>query len=255
MIEIVLIPCLSDNYAVLLHDPQSLQTLLIDAPEVSPIIDCLDEKGWRLTDILITHHHFDHVQGLPSLKSRDNACVRGPNMSKAEIGYDYGVSEGSSVQWSGRNIIVIETPGHTLDHVTYFIASEKLAFCGDTMFTLGCGRIFEGTPDMMWNSMMKIASLPSDTICYSGHEYTGSNARFAVTIDPENQSLLDLAKSVSEKRSANLPTVPTILATELKTNPYLRTDDEEIRNHLNLQNATDAEVFAEIRRRKDNFSG
>ena len=203
-----------------------------------------------MTHILATHHHADHVAGLAELKKNTNCEVIGPAGIE---GVDKQVTEGDRFNFAGIEVQTLHTPGHTKDMINYYLPTEKTVFTGDTLFSLGCGRLFEGDASMMWNSLCKLTALPSDTIVYSSHEYTEANAAFAVTVDPENNKLLDRVEKIKQLRARGEPTVPSTMAEELATNPFLRPDDEKIRQLLNMQSATDAEVFAEIRHRKDNF--
>lgn len=246
-------PCRSDNYGVLIHDPDAGVTATIDAPEGAAVEAALSEKGWRLTHIITTHHHFDHVEGHEALKAKYNCKVIAPKAEASKIpGVDETVSEGDSFMFGNYAFEVIETPGHTLGQVNYFVPEAKLAFTGDTLFALGCGRIFEGTPTQMWSSMQKLMKLPEDTTIYCGHEYTLANAAFAVTVDPENDALARRKLEIETLRANDKPTLPTTMALELATNPFLRASDRKIRTHLGMEHASDEAVFTEIRRRKDN---
>jgi hydroxyacylglutathione hydrolase len=246
--------CRSDNFGVLIHDPNSGLTASIDAPEEAPIRARLAEKNWHLAHIFTTHHHDDHVEGNMPLKAAFDCAITGPAGEAAKIpGIDEAVGEGDTIEFGEFEIEVIETPGHTLGHVSYWIPSEKIAFVADTLFAMGCGRVFEGTPEMMWNSLEKLLALPDETTIYCGHEYTLANAKFALTVDPGNADLVARAKEVEGLRAVGKPTLPTTLALEKKTNPFLRANDPAIRKLLGMADASSAEVFAEIRRRKDNF--
>lgn len=247
-------PCLSDNYGVLIHDAHADVTASIDAPEAAAVERALAETGWRLTHILNTHHHHDHTGGNLELKQKTGCTIVGPRGEADKVpGIDTAVGEGDAVSFGSSEARVIETPGHTLGHIAYHFAADKVAFVGDTLFALGCGRVFEGTPEQMWSSLSKLMALPADTAIYCGHEYTQSNARFAITVDPGNTALKRRAAEIIELRARGEPTVPTTLSLELATNPFLRADDAGIRTHLGMADATSAEVFAEIRKRKDNF--
>jgi len=240
----------SDNYGVLVHEPDSGETACIDAGDATEYQNALNRTGWTLSEIWITHHHWDHTDGLKRLKIGNGAKVRGP----ANIaGVDETLKGGDSFTFAGHQIEILHTPGHTLDMLNYHIPALHTVFTGDTLFSLGCGRIFEGTPEMMWQSLQSLTALPSNTVIYSAHEYTQSNADFAISVDPDNAALQTRAADIREKRKWNTPTVPSLLSDELATNPFLRPDDPAIRAQLNMQDATDAEVFAEIRKRKDNF--
>ena len=251
-LQIKQFPCLSDNYCVLLHDPATGQTAAVDAPEAAAIRRVLAQTGWTLSHIFITHHHHDHTGGLAELK-RETAChVVGPRLEAARIGLiDQPVGDGDNFAFAGHQVEVIETPGHTAGHVSYHIPGQALAFVGDTMFVLGCGRLFEGSAETMWQSLSKLAALAPETEIYCGHEYTEANARFALTIEPGNTALVARAVEIAQLRAAGQPTVPTRLDRELATNPFLRSGSAEIRQRLNLQQAADWQVFAEIRKRKD----
>jgi hydroxyacylglutathione hydrolase len=246
--------CRDDNFGVLIHDPMTGETAAIDAPDAAAIRKHLDQAGWRLTHIFITHHHIDHVEGIPDLKDAYGAKVIGPKPEADKIaGLDETFGDGEHFEFAGRRIDVIHTPGHTLGHVCFHIPSEKLLFAADTLFALGCGRLFEGTPADMWASLQKLAALPDDTTVYCGHEYTLSNARFALSVDPDNSALADRFDRITEMRAKNVSTLPTAIGYEKRTNPFLRPHDPAIRRHLNMVDATDGEVFAELRRRKDTF--
>lgn len=246
--------CRDDNFGVLIHDPMTGETAAIDAPDAAAIRKHLDQAGWRLTHIFITHHHIDHVEGIPDLKDAYGAKVIGPKPEADKIaGLDETYGDGEHFEFAGRRIDVIHTPGHTLGHVCFHIPSEKLLFAADTLFALGCGRLFEGTPADMWASLQKLAALPDDTTVYCGHEYTLSNARFALSVDPDNSALADRFDRITEMRAKNVSTLPTAIGYEKRTNPFLRPHDPAIRRHLNMVDATDGEVFAELRRRKDTF--
>ena len=253
-LEIVQLNARSDNFAILIHDPQSGRTASIDAPEAAPILAELEARGWQLSDIFVTHKHYDHIDGIPALKQAHGAAVTGPQASAAETGlYDNTVSDGESFDFAGHSVEVIETPGHTLDHVSYYIADQNLLFSADTLFALGCGRVFEGTPPMMWDSLKKLRALPDETIVYCGHEYTLANARFAVTADPENAALAGRLAEIEELRAAGKPTLPTSLGVEKVTNPFLRADDPAVAAAMGMSGASPAEIFAEVRARKDGF--
>ncbi len=251
-LEIMLVPCLSDNYAVLVHESTTGETLCVDAPDARPIQSALGEKGWKLSTILITHHHHDHIDGLDLLKSVYGAKAFGPKAeSKSIPGLDETLSEGEEISFAGHPIRIIETPGHTLGHICYHWPDDKLLFSGDTLFVMGCGRLFEGTPAHMWSSLSKLAALPSETKVYCGHEYTLSNAEFAAKLEPNNIDLQTRLIDIRDKRGKNQPTVPSTIGEEQKTNPFLRPASKEIRQNLQKTQDTDEAVFAEIRKRKD----
>ena len=245
-------PCLSDNYGVLVHDPGASLTASIDAPEATAVSAALAERGWSLTHILNTHHHHDHTGGNLALKAETNCTVVGPGGGGIP-GLDVGVGNGDTYTFGTTDFSIIETPGHTVDHIVYYSAAASVAFAGDTLFALGCGRVFEGTPPQMWQSLRKLMALPPATIVYCGHEYTQSNARFAVTVDPGNEQLKARAAEIDATRSRGEATVPTTIALELATNPFLRAGDPGIQASLGMTGEDEADIFAEIRRRKDNF--
>ena len=245
--------CLSDNFGVLVHDPASSNTAAIDVPEENALFDALKEKGWNLTHVLVTHHHYDHVQGIPAAKEKYGCHVIGPAMSADKIPtLDETIQDGDSFEFGGDKVNVIATPGHTLDMVNFHFVESNTLFTGDTLFALGCGRIFEGDPEMMWNSLDRLRQLPPQTTIYCGHEYTLGNAQFSLTVDPENDALISRLKEIEALRAQGKPTLPTTIALELETNPFLRADDLAIRKYLGMDKASNAEVFAEIRKRKDN---
>jgi hydroxyacylglutathione hydrolase len=247
-------PCRSDNYGVLIHDPESGLTASIDAPELDPIVARLAKKGWKLDRILTTHHHADHVEANLALKETFGCTITGPGEEAAQIpGIDEEVRGGDSFKFGSFDVRVLATPGHTAGHISYWFPEAGVAFVADTMFALGCGRIFEGTPAMMWDSLNRIAALPDDTIVYCGHEYTESNARFALTVEPGNADLVKRAEDIKRLRAMGKPTLPTTIGIERKTNPFLRAAEPAIAAEVGMAGADPVAVFAEIRRRKDDF--
>lgn len=252
--DLVTIACLSDNYAFLLRDHASGEVALIDVPEAEPILNELKSRGWTLSQVWLTHHHPDHVQGLGKVLEAHPAKVVGAAADAHRLPpLDHEVSEGDSVTLGSLTAKVFDVSGHTQGHIAFYVPEAATAFTADSLMALGCGRLFEGTPEQMWESMQKLRDLPGDTVICSGHEYTASNARFALTVDPENSDLISRIKDVEAARDAGRPTVPSTLSLEQKTNPFLRPDDPSLRAHLGMQTASDAEVFAEIRKRKDQF--
>jgi hydroxyacylglutathione hydrolase len=214
----------------------------------------LDAKGWRLTHILNTHHHADHAGGNLELKRRTNCTIVGPRADAARIpGLDVAVGEGDTVELGPHRALVLDTPGHTRGHIVYYFEGARAAFVGDTLFALGCGRLFEGTPGEMWTSLQKILRWPDDTRLYCAHEYTQSNARFALSVEPQNEALRQRAERVARLRAAGQATVPTTLAEERATNPFLRPQSAALRATLELVDASDVEVFARTRALKDAF--
>ncbi len=251
-VEIHQFPCLSDNYGVLIRDSISGLVASIDAPNAAQVEAALIEKGWKLTHILTTHHHADHTDGNLALKERHRCTIIGPRAESAKIpGIDTQVGEGDTFKFGDLEVRVLDTPGHTLGHISYWMPEINVAFVGDTMFAMGCGRVIEGTMEMMWNSLAKLTKLPQQTVIYAGHEYTAANAKFALGIEPENEALQKRAKEVDALRAAAKPTLPTKLDIELATNPFLRVSSVPIRARLGLQDAKDWQVFGEIRERKN----
>ncbi len=253
-LKVHLYPYMSDNYGVLLHHSEHNKTVNIDTGDASATLDQLEQTGWTLTEQWVTHHHADHTAGVVDLKAATHALTIGPSqLSQPIAGLDKTVSDGDTFEFAGLAVQVIHTPGHTKDMMNFYILSEKLLFTGDTLFTLGCGRLFEADAVTMHASLSKLTALPPDTIVYSSHEYTIANAKFALSVDPDNQALKDRVKVMESLRADGKPTVPSTIAEELQTNPFLRASDSSIRKHLGMQDAPDHAVFAEIRKRKDEF--
>jgi hydroxyacylglutathione hydrolase len=253
--EIRLVPCLSDNYAVILRDPASGAVILVDAPEAARIERALEAEKWKLSHILVTHHHGDHVQGIPALKQRYGATVIGPKEAEKGGMLDQVVGEGDTVKVGSLEARVLETPGHTAGHIIYIFDREKLLFAGDTLFAVGCGRAIERPAAVLWNSLLKFRDLPGDTKMYCGHEYTLANARFAVTVDPRNAALKARLADLEKTRAAGKPTLPSTMAEERATNPFLRADDPAVAEAVGMKGADAAKVFTEIRERKNSFRG
>lgn len=252
--EIVTIPCLQDNYAYLLHDPATGRTALVDAPEAAPIEATLAARGWQLTDILITHHHWDHVDGVEALRSATGARVWGAAADAHRLPpLDHALAEGDTVEIGTLQGHVIDVSGHTVGHIAYHFPGAGAVFTADSLMALGCGRLFEGTPGQMWESLQKLAALPPATLVCSGHEYTAANARFALTIEPGNAALRSRCDAVDAARAEERPTVPSSLTEELATNPFLRAADPGIAAQLEMAGAAPADVFARIRSLKDAF--
>lgn len=253
-IEVHQFPCLNDNYGFLIHDPQTGATATIDTPEVVAINAALEEKDWQLTHILNTHHHFDHAGGNEELKERWSCTVVGADNDAARIpGIDVRVADGETYEFGSVHADVLEVPGHTSGHIAYYFAADGLAFVGDTLFALGCGRLFEGSPQQMWTSLQKLMALPDETIVYCAHEYTQSNAAFALTVEPGNPALIARAQQIDELRSQDIPTVPTTIGLEKSTNPFLRPMSDNLQATVGMEDADLVDVFAETRRRKDHF--
>ncbi len=254
MLEIVQLPVLSDNYIYLIHDRSQGLTAVVDPAEADPVLTALQQRNWDLHFILNTHHHWDHVGGNLKLKERTGCLIVGARSDKERIpGIDIELDEEDVFDLGSSRAKVISVWGHTCGHIAYWFADDEALFCGDTMFAMGCGRLFEGTPGQMWESLAKLKNLPGPTRIYCAHEYTQTNGRFALTVDPENAALIRRMNQVNASRSKNEPTVPSKLAEELSTNPFLRAGEESIRQNLNMENDPDLAVFTEIRRRKDQF--
>ncbi|MDO5756626.1 MAG: hydroxyacylglutathione hydrolase [Rhodobacterales bacterium] len=252
--EILTIPCLADNYAFLAHDADSGKTLCVDVPETAPVLQALEQTGWTLSHVLLTHHHADHVQGLRDLLAAHPATVIGAAADAHRLPpLDIAVGEGDTIEIGHQAGHVIDVSGHTVGHIAVHFPASHAVFTADSLMALGCGRLFEGTADQMWDSLQKLMHLPPDTIVYSGHEYTSANAKFALSVDPDNSALISRSKAIDAAREQGRPTVPSTLAEELATNPFLRAEDPTIRSRLAMQDETDAAVFAEIRKRKDKF--
>lgn len=254
VLEIVRLPVLSDNYVWLLHCPETGATAAVDPAEAQPVLDACRARDWRLTHILNTHHHPDHTGGNRALKTATGCSITGAASDAARIpDIDARVSEGQRVAVGHARAEVFEVSGHTVGHIAYWFPESKALFCGDTLFSLGCGRMFEGDPQTFWSSLSKLRGLPDDTRVYCAHEYTLSNWRFAASIDPANHDLKARGAEVEALRERGQPTVPSLLGTEKAANPFLRADAADLAAHLGLAGHPPAEVFAEIRRRKDAF--
>lgn len=251
-LELVTVPCLSDNYAFLLHDAASGQTALVDAPEVAPIQAALAERGWTLSDILITHHHGDHIDGVADLRAGTRVIGAAADAHRLPP-LDLAVSEGDVVEVCGVATEVLDVSGHTIGHVAYHMPSEALLFTADSLMALGCGRLFEGSPAQMWESLLKLRALPGETTVCSGHEYTETNARFAATLEEDNPKLNSRIRDIAAARKRGQATVPSKLALECATNPFLRADDPALKAAIGMEGAPDVDTFAEIRSRKDRF--
>lgn len=251
-LELVTLACLTDNYAFLLHDAETGQTAAIDVPDAAPILAELHRRGWRLTDILLTHHHDDHIQGVAPLRVATGARVTGARADTQRLPpLDRAVAEGDDVALGGHSLRVIEVPGHTVGHIAY--VTDGYAFTGDSLMAGGCGRLFEGSAAQMWDSLQKLARLPDETWVCSGHEYTAANLRFAASLDPQNAALKGRIAKVAAARAEGRATVPSRLGGEKATNIFLRAAAPEVRAAVGLPLAPEAEVFAELRARKNRF--
>lgn len=253
-LEIHQIPTRKDNYVYLLRESSSGKAGVVDPSDAAPVLDALDRLGWELTHILTTHHHNDHVGGVPELKEKLGCTVVGPRADRERIPHiEVEVGDGDRYAFYEAEATVYDTPGHTRGHIAYWFPESRALFCGDTLFALGCGRVFEGTHEQMWNSLSKVRAVPDDTRIYCAHEYTQANARFALSVDPGNAELQAYARRVDEARAAGRPTVPSEMGLERRTNPFLRADAPDLVKAVGLDGAGPVEVFAEVRTRKDNF--
>jgi hydroxyacylglutathione hydrolase len=253
-LEIVTIPCRSDNYAYLLHDDATGTTAVVDAPDAVPIAAALDARGWGLDLILVTHHHADHVDGVAALTDRFDAQVVGAEADRRRLPpLDIAVKDGDPVAVGGSTAYVMESSGHTIGHIAYHFADANALFSADSLMVMGCGRLFEGTPEMMWDTLCRLTALPPDTRLYSGHEYTESNLRFALSLGEPDVALAERAEAIRATRARGEPTMGPTLAEERRTNPFLRAADADMKARVGMENAPDAAVFAELRRRKDAF--
>jgi hydroxyacylglutathione hydrolase len=254
-LNVELIPAFQDNYIYLLRTPGSDDVGIVDAGDAVPALAELDRQGLRLTHIFNTHHHPDHVGGNDALKARfPYAKLVGPASEKARIaGMDVTLKDGDTYAFGTIHFKTIAVPGHTAGHIALFSQDGNAVFCGDTLFAMGCGRMFEGTAPQMWNSLGRLKGLPPETRVYCGHEYTQNNARFTLTVDPTNQAAVDRAQEVNRLRAQGKPTIPSTIGLENRTNPFLRADDPKVAEGVGLAGADPVTVFAEVRRRKDNF--
>ncbi|MEO1120374.1 MAG: hydroxyacylglutathione hydrolase [Pseudomonadota bacterium] len=253
-LEVVLVPVLSDNYAFLIRDAETDEVAVVDPGEAAPVERALTERGWRPDWILLTHHHHDHIAGVETIAKAYGAKIAGAAADSARLpALDASLVAGEDWNFGAQLVEVIDTPGHTIGHIALYFPKGKALFAGDTLFSLGCGRLSEGTAIQMWSSLSKLMALPPETRVFCGHEYTLSNARFAVTVDPENAALKDRVAEVEAQRAANEPTIPTTLGREMATNPFLRAEEPSVKAATGLPDADGATTFAEIRRRKDSF--
>jgi hydroxyacylglutathione hydrolase len=253
-LQIEPVPLLKDNYAYLVREPNAGLTAIVDPSEAGPVLRLLAENKLNLTHVINTHHHWDHTGGNLELKQATGAVIVGPSYDRERIpGIEVEVSEEAPFRFGGTAAKILHVPGHTKGQVSFWFREDGAVFTGDTLFAMGCGRLFEGTPAEMWASMQKLMGLPDDTRVYCGHEYTEANGEFALTLEPENKDLQARMKEVRSLRAKDLPTVPSTIGLEKKTNPFLRPDSPEIRKTLNLPDADNVAVFGKIRALKDRF--
>lgn len=251
MIEIHQFACLSDNYGYLVHDPASGETACVDTPDADACLRAAQERGWQITQIWNTHWHPDHAGGNAAIKAATGCLISGPGEVTKIAPLDRELHPGDGVALGEYEAQVIDVGGHTTGHIAYYLPGAGVAFVGDSVFALGCGRMFEGTPDQFWASLDRIRALPPETLLYCAHEYTAANAKFALHADPDNAVLREYAEEIAARRTQGAPTVPTRLARELATNPFLRADDDQLRDRWGGE--TPVETFAALRAAKDNF--
>ena len=253
-LEIEQIPVLNDNYIYLIREPASGHVGVVDPAVVNPVLDAAEKRGWDITHIFNTHHHGDHVGGNLEIKRATGCTIVGPGHDKDRIpGIDQQVFDGDTVSFGQTTARVFFVPGHTRGHIAYWFSDSDALFCGDTMFSIGCGRLFEGNPAQMWESLKKLRALPKTTRIFCAHEYTRANIDFALTVDPDNEALRARSDEVDRLRAAGQPTVPSTLQSETEANPFLRADVPAFMAAMNMSDASPEDVFAEVRSRKDTF--
>ncbi len=254
MLEIIQLPVLEDNFIYLLHDPISAETAVVDPALAQPVLDTLKNKSWSLTYIFNTHHHWDHIGANLELKEKTNCQILALGADHSRIpGIDHHLKQGDEVKLGNQLGTVIETPGHTLGHIVYYFPDSHALFCGDTLFSMGCGRLFEGSAEQMWHSLQALKKLPRQTRIYCAHEYTQANAQFALTLEPNNKQLLQRIHQVNLLRTNNKPTIPSTIGLELETNPFLREQSPELQESIEMTGLSAVKIFSKIRILKDNF--
>jgi hydroxyacylglutathione hydrolase len=253
-LEVLTIPCRTDNYAYLIHDPASGETAVVDVPDAKPILAALKAQRWTLSDIWITHHHDDHISGVQELRAETGAMVLGAAADAHRLPpLDLPLDETTSFTIGAHSVQIIDVPGHTLGHIAFYIPGAGMVFTADSLMAAGCGRMFEGNAPDYWQALSKLAALPPDTLIFSGHEYTTSNLRFALSLEPAHPALMLRSERVAALRAEGKPSVPVPLSEERATNPFLRAGSLAMKTALGMTSASDAEVFAELRARKDRF--
>jgi len=254
MLNITIIPVLNDNYSYLIHDPAAKQTAVVDPALAQPVLEALASNNWQLNYIFNTHHHGDHIGGNQELKQKTGCQVIAAQADRHRIPHiDIAVKEHDTIQLGNHTARVIATPGHTSGHIAYYFADDELLFCGDTLFAMGCGRLFEGTAEQLWQSLQKLKSLPPTTQIYCAHEYTQTNGRFALSVEPGNRELQQRMAKVNALRSRYQPTLPSTIAEELATNPFFREDSPELQETIGMTGQNPVAIFSQIRRLKDVF--
>lgn len=253
-LQLITIPCLSDNYAFLFGNPATGEAVLFDVPQAGPINAAVAQSGWQLKTVVLTHHHSDHIDGLDGLDHRAGLRVIGAKADAHRLPpLDQAVAEGDTLTLCGETAHILDVSGHTLGHIAIHLPDSKYVVTADSLMAMGCGRLFEGKPEQMWASLLKLRALPKDTRVCSGHEYTQSNMRFALSLEQDNPQLILRSQAISRARAAGQPTVPSLLGDECETNPFLRADDPALQKAVGLADQPPATVFAEIRHRKDMF--
>mgnify|MGYP000090625830 FL=1 len=254
MLEIIQLPVLNDNYIYLIHEPDSGETAVVDPAVAQPVLDVLAEKNWSLNYIFNTHHHNDHVGANLELKQQTHCTILASAADKSRIpGIDKLLNHGDKISLGNQTAIVIATPGHTTGHIVFYFAESNALFCGDTLFSMGCGRLFEGSASQMWHSLQQLKKLPPETQIYCAHEYTLANAQFALSLEPDNLALQRRIQQVKTLRDSNKATIPCTLKQELETNPFLREDSLAIQQSLKMTEQPSTDIFKRIRELKDNF--
>jgi hydroxyacylglutathione hydrolase len=253
-LSVIIVPCLSDNYAYILRCSETGATALVDAPDAAPILAELNKQGWGLDQILITHHHFDHIDGVEAIKAATGAQVVGAIADAHRLpSLDSAVSDGDTITVGNAKARILDVSGHTIGHIAFWFQADSMVFSADSLMALGCGRLFEGTRPMMWETMQKFIAMPVETLVYSGHEYTASNAKFALTIEPNNANLIARAADIAKTRASGGFTVPATIGLEIATNPFMRANNPLVKQAIGMADASDAATFGEIRTRKDIF--
>ena len=248
------VACLADNYAFIIGNPATKEAAVIDVPEAAPINAALLAGGWRLTTVLLTHHHWDHIDGLDGLANRVDLHIIGAAADAHRLPpLNTAVAEGDTIHVCGEDAQILDVSGHTVGHIAFHFAKSGFVFTADSLMALGCGRLLEGTPEQMWGSMQKLRALPPETIICSGHEYTATNAAFALTLEPDNANLRSRVEAIKAARINGEPTVPSTLALEQQTNPFLRADVPALKHAIGMDTADSTSVFTQIRARKDRF--